>query len=66
MPRRTSPECVLLISMLMASCSGAPAPVASGRGAGYDLVLRGGTVYDGRGGEPFVGDVAFRGDRIAA
>ena len=66
MPRRTSPECVLLISMLMASCSGAPAPVASGRGAGYDLVLRGGTVYDGRGGAPFVGDVAFRGDRIAA
>jgi N-acyl-D-amino-acid deacylase len=48
------------------ACSGAPALVASGRGAGYDLVLRGGTVYDGRGGEPFVGDVAFRGDRIAA
>jgi N-acyl-D-amino-acid deacylase len=51
---------------IVTACSGSPAPVASGRGAGYDLVLRGGTVYDGRGGEPFVGDVAFRGDRIAA
>jgi N-acyl-D-amino-acid deacylase len=48
------------------ACSEAPAPVAPDRGAGYDLVLRGGTVYDGRGGAPFVGDVAFRGDRIAA
>jgi N-acyl-D-amino-acid deacylase len=32
----------------------------------YDLVLRGGTVYDGSGGKPFVGDVAVNGDRIAA
>ncbi|HLE84049.1 MAG TPA: D-aminoacylase [Thermoanaerobaculia bacterium] len=48
------------------ACSGAPPPVAPDRGGGYDLVLRGGTVYDGRGGAPFVGDVAFRGDRIAA
>jgi N-acyl-D-amino-acid deacylase len=31
----------------------------------YDLILRGGTVYDGSGGKPFVGDVAVRGDRIA-
>lgn len=30
----------------------------------YDLVLRGGTIYDGSGGRPFVGDVAVRGDRI--
>lgn len=30
----------------------------------YDLVLRGGTIYDGSGGKPFVGDVAIRGDRI--
>ncbi len=32
----------------------------------HDLVLRGGTIYDGSGGEPFVGDVAIDGDRIAA
>jgi N-acyl-D-amino-acid deacylase len=30
----------------------------------YDLVLRGGTIYDGSGGKPFVGDVAIQGDRI--
>lgn len=32
----------------------------------YDLVLRGGTIYDGSGGKPYVGDVAVRGDRVAA
>lgn len=32
----------------------------------YDLILRGGTVYDGSGGKPFVGDVAVSGDRIIA
>ena len=34
--------------------------------AAYDIVIRGGTVYDGLGGEPFVADVAIEGDRIAA
>ena len=32
----------------------------------YDVVLRGGTIYDGSGGAPFVGDLAMRGDTIAA
>ncbi len=32
----------------------------------YDTVLRGGTVYDGSGAAPYVGDVAIKGDRIAA
>jgi len=32
----------------------------------YDTILRGGTVVDGSGGAPFTGDVAIRGDRIAA
>ena len=31
----------------------------------YDVVIRGGTVVDGTGGAPYVGDVALRGDRIA-
>jgi N-acyl-D-amino-acid deacylase len=31
----------------------------------YDVVIRGGSVYDGTGGAPFVGDVALRSDRIA-
>ena len=31
----------------------------------HDLIIRGGTIVDGTGGEPFVGDVAIDGDRIA-
>jgi N-acyl-D-amino-acid deacylase len=34
--------------------------------ASYDLVLRGGDIYDGSGGDPFVGDVAIDGDTIIA
>jgi N-acyl-D-amino-acid deacylase len=30
----------------------------------YDVILRGGTIYDGSGGKPFTGDVAIQGDRI--
>ncbi len=33
---------------------------------GLDLILRGGTVYDGSGGEPVVADVGVAGDLIAA
>ena len=32
----------------------------------YDVVIRGGEIYDGTGGAPFKGDVAVRGDRIVA
>src|SRR5215475_9673814 len=32
----------------------------------FDLVVRGGTVIDGSGGEPVVQDVGIKGDRIAA
>lgn len=32
----------------------------------YDVVIRQGTIYDGSGGPPFVGDVAVRGDMIVA
>ncbi len=32
----------------------------------YDVIIRGGTIYDGSGGAPFVGDVAVTGDRIVA
>src|ERR1700712_1662210 len=34
--------------------------------AEYDLVLRGGTVVDGLGGEPFVADIGVSGGIIAA
>ena len=32
----------------------------------FDVLIRGGTVYDGSGGKPRVADVGIRGDRIAA
>ena len=38
---------------------------ACSRGQEFDLILRGGTIYDGSGGEPFTGDVAINADRIA-
>jgi N-acyl-D-amino-acid deacylase len=31
----------------------------------YDVIIRGGTVYDGSGAEGVVADVAIRGDRVA-
>ncbi len=41
----------------------APVPAVAATPA-YDLLIRGGTIYDGSGGAPYVGDVAVRGDRI--
>ena len=32
----------------------------------FDVILRGGTVYDGSGGPPRIADVGLRGDQIAA
>jgi N-acyl-D-amino-acid deacylase len=32
----------------------------------YDLIIRHGSIYDGNGGKPFTGDVAIRGDQVAA
>ncbi len=47
--------CLLALPFLW-SCAGEP---------DYDLVVRGGTIYDGSGQPGYVGDVAVRGDRIA-
>lgn len=48
-----------IAAALLASCTSIqPAPT-------YDILIRGGTIVDGSGGVPFVGDVAIRGDRIA-
>lgn len=32
----------------------------------YDVLIRGGTIYDGTGADPYVGDVAIKGDKIVA
>lgn len=58
--RRFAPSFALLCSsMLLSAAAAAQAPA-------YDLIIRGGTIYDGSGKAPFVGDVAIRGDRIVA
>ena len=49
----------LALPLLLAGCATAPAA------PGYDVVLRGGTIYDGSGGAPYVGDVGIAGDRVA-
>lgn len=55
---------------LMAASAGAAALVLLGialRAApAYDILIRGGTIYDGTGGPPRQADVAIQGDRIAA
>ena len=35
------------------------------RGSDHELIIRGGTIYDGTGGEPFTADLAIDGDRIS-
>ncbi len=40
------------------------AVLACGPAQEVDLVIRGGTLYDGQGGSPVVGDLAIDGDRI--
>ncbi len=34
-------------------------------GADYDVIIRNGTIYDGSGSSPFVGDIAIKSDSIA-
>jgi N-acyl-D-amino-acid deacylase len=51
-----------LIGALLAAAAAARAADAP---PAYDVVIRGGTIYDGSGGAPYLGDVAIRGDRIA-
>jgi N-acyl-D-amino-acid deacylase len=41
-------------------------PLFGQQAPNFDVIIKGGTVYDGTGGEPRDVDVAIRGDRIAA
>ena len=60
LPRRFTPSLLLLCSsMLLSATVAAQAPA-------YDLIIRGGTLYDGSGQPPVVGDVAIKDDRIVA
>src|SRR5512135_1347078 len=46
------------------ACIGPVVAGAAAAAAQHDVVIRGGTIYDGSGGKPFAGDVAIDGDRI--
>ena len=48
-----------IVVVILAAGSAACAPK-------YDLVIRGGTIYDGNGGAPYVGSVAVNADSIVA
>jgi N-acyl-D-amino-acid deacylase len=54
-------KAALALLACAASCAGPREPAST---AHYDLLLRGGTVYDGLGGPGMAADVAVRGDRI--
>ena len=50
-----------------AACVGSLAFLTMGAmAAEYDLIIRNGAIYDGSGNAPFTGDLAIKGDRIAA
>ena len=54
---RLTGAATLILFGLLSACTPPPS---------YDLILRGGTLYDGNGGKPFVGDIAIDGDSITA
>lgn len=53
----------LIVFVALAGCDRTP---ATATGVHFDLIIAGGSVYDGSGGEPVAADVAIRNDRIAA
>jgi len=52
---------LLILVATLCSCLTALAEPAS-----YDVILRGGTIYDGSGDKPYTGDLAISGDQITA
>ena len=54
--------CTRFALLLLAVAACAPPRIPSG--PVYDVVIRGGTIYDGLGGKPYVGDVGIIGDRV--
>lgn len=48
---------VLILTIGLLACQSTPK---------YDIVIEGGTIYDGSGGKPFVGNVAIKNEKIAA
>lgn len=53
--------CALLLLILLPAL-----PLAQSNPTDFDVIIRGGTIYDGTGGAPVKADVGIKGDRIAA
>ena len=49
---------IFVLAALLTACTAAPGD--------YDVIIRGGTVYDGLGEDPIVADVAITGDRVSS
>ncbi|MGB5489191.1 MAG: D-aminoacylase [Woeseiaceae bacterium] len=47
----------IIAALILAACTPSPS---------YDLILRSGTIYDGSGTGPYMGDIAIEGDKIIA
>jgi N-acyl-D-amino-acid deacylase len=56
----------VLAALVIAALSLSPAGGNNSVAAEYDVILRGGAIYDGSGNAPFVGDLAIDADRVAA
>ena len=52
---------IALTALLAGPAATATQPAAPA----YSVLIRGGTIYDGSGGAPYIGDLAIKGDRIA-
>lgn len=55
----------VLVGILLVTLSGCASPAATPQPPTFDVVIRGGTVYDGTGAEGRRVDIAIKGDRIA-
>ena len=54
---------VVALTVFIGGCEVPSDPAGA---ASFDVLILGGTIYDGRGGRPFTADVAIRGTRIVA
>jgi N-acyl-D-amino-acid deacylase len=55
---------VAIVAALAGLLATAAAPARHRLAAEYSVIIRGGTIYDGSGGAPYVGDIALKGDKI--
>ena len=60
-PRAIRTTVATALAALLVAATPDPVPVPR-----YDLLIRNGLIYDGTGAAPVAGDIAVRGDRIAA